>query len=134
MNKARILVVDDDPRLSALVKKILEGTTLYEVQEENRSYNVLSAARNFMPDAIVLDVDMPGKDGGEVARDIRNDAVLRDTPILFLTALIAKSDSESKVIERGGNHYMAKPVDPVLLKECLGYLIKPGNPKPVQTG
>jgi CheY-like chemotaxis protein len=68
MNKNRILVVDDDPRLSTLVKKILEGTELYEVQEENRPHNVLKAAHQFRPAAILMDVDMPGKDGGEVAR------------------------------------------------------------------
>ena len=126
MNKARILVVDDDPRLSALVKKILEGTGLYEVQEENRSHNVLMVARQFKPNAIVLDVDMPGKDGGEVALEIRNDTRLQDTPILFLTALVARSDTESKVIVRGGNQYLAKPVDPELLKECMQHLVKVG--------
>jgi len=123
MNKFRVMVVDDDPRLSGLVKKILEESNLYEVLEENRPFHVLMAARQFTPDAIIMDVDMPGKDGGEVAHEIRNDTQLRETPILFLTALIAKSDADSGLITRGENHYIAKPVEPGILKECVRQMI-----------
>ena len=87
MNKSRILVVDDEPNLSDLVRLFLEKTKRFEVRVENRPGNVLAAAREFRPDMVLLDVDMPGQDGGEVARDIHADPILRGMPILFFTSL-----------------------------------------------
>ena len=125
MKTFRILVVDDEPRLSSLLKKMLESNGDYEVKEENRPQHALSAALEFKPDLILLDVVMPGKDGGEVANEIRANHQLHDTPILFLTALISKSDTDSKTITRGAYEYMAKPVDPVLLNQRLEQILDP---------
>jgi two-component system OmpR family response regulator len=124
MQKHKILVVDDDPKLSRLVKAILEKTNLYEVQEENRSSAAIAAAKAFMPDMILLDVDMPGKDGGDVARDLQADRVLRDTPVLFLTSLISQAEARQRAVERGGMLFLAKPVDPAVLVGTIGRILK----------
>lgn len=119
----KILVVDDDPKLSRLVKIYLEHTKLYEVVEENRSANALRTARLVAPAAIVLDVDMPGKDGGEVARELHADPELRDIPILFLTSLVSTTEAGQREVFRGGQPFLAKPVNPTALVQAVGRVL-----------
>ena len=111
MQKFKILVVDDDPKLSRLVKAILEETCDYEVLEENRSTAAFATAREFMPDMFVLDVNMPGKDGGAVALELQTHPVLRDKPVLFLTSLISPAEAGEHEVNRGGRLFLAKPAD-----------------------
>jgi CheY-like chemotaxis protein len=115
MNKTRILVVDDEPNLSDLVRLFLERTKRFEVRAENRPGNVLAAAREFHPDMILLDVDMPGQDGGEVARDLEADPILRGVPILFFTSLISSAEAGDRITMRGGMRFLAKPLNPKIL-------------------
>jgi CheY-like chemotaxis protein len=122
-NRARILVVDDDPKLSRLVKLVLERTKLYEVLEENHSSRALAVARTFDPQAILLDVDMPGKDGGEVARELQGDPRLAKVPVMFLTSLVAGSEADEHEIERGGRLFLAKPTAPMVLLDAVGRLL-----------
>jgi DNA-binding response OmpR family regulator len=111
MAKSKILVVDDDPKLSRLVATILDRVGGYDVCEENRPFAVVATARQYRPDMILLDVDMPGKDGGTVSRELAGDTGLAKVPVVFVTSLI--SPSEAGV--RNGARYLAKPVDPQLL-------------------
>jgi putative two-component system response regulator len=115
MIKPRILVVDDDLNISGLVRLFLERTRRFEVRVENRSSLARSAAREYRPDMILLDVDMPGKDGGEVAQEIRAERALRNVPIMFLTSLISHAESGGRETMRGGMLFLAKPVDPTIL-------------------
>ncbi len=121
MAKSKILVVDDDPKLSRLVRLVLEKTDLYEVSEENRATNVLARAKGLRPDAILLDVDMPEKDGGQVAKEIAADSTLRQTPVMFLTSLISSSDGRE--VMAGGVRFLAKPVNPATLISAVGRLV-----------
>src|SRR5215210_1301700 len=98
MNKFRILTIDDDPHLSALVKVYLERTALFEVQEVNCPHEALAAARAFRPHAILIDVFMPGKDGRVLAKEISDDPVFFGVRIMFLTAEMARIKAE----KRGG--------------------------------
>lgn len=115
MLKARILIVDDEPKLSDLVRLFLEKTQRYEVCVQNRSSRALETARMFKPDMILLDIDMPGKDGGEVAREIQADPVLRHKPILFFTSLVSAAEAGQHEIVKGGMRFLAKPVNPSVL-------------------
>lgn len=119
MSKTRVLVVDDDPTLSDLVRLFLEKTNRFEVRVENRPTLAVAAAREFRPEMILLDVDMPGKDGGEVAREMKTDSVTRGTPIVFLTSLISKDEAGQRETVRGGMRFLAKPVDPKVLVETV---------------
>ena len=119
MTKPRILVVDDEPNLSALVRLFLEKTKRFEVRVENRSALALAAAREFRPDMILLDVDMPGKDGGEVAREMQAESALRGVPILFFTSLISTAEAGERETIRGGMRFLAKPVNPKVLVETV---------------
>ena len=111
MSKPRILVVDDDAKISSLVRIILERIGGFQVREENRSFAALETAREFRPHFMLLDVDMPGKDGGDVAAEFRADPVLSTVPIVFLTSLVASRE----LSQLGEDCFLAKPVDPQLL-------------------
>jgi len=124
MIKRRVLIVDDDPSLSRLAGVILEQSKGYEVRIENHPTRALAAARQYKPDLILLDVDMPGKSGGEVAREIRSDRLLCDTPILFLTALASREEAGTHEVERGGSHFLAKPVDSWVLLESVERMLQ----------
>ena len=112
MNKAKVLVVDDEPNLSSLVRMFLERTKRFEVRVENRSACAVAVAETMRPDIILLDVDMPGKDGGQVARDLKNTETLKNIPILFLTSLISRDEAGNSPAVRGGMRFLAKPVSP----------------------
>ena len=122
MNKRRILVIDDEVKVSDLVRILLERTKRYEVRVENRSANALAAAQEFRPDMILLDVDMPGKDGGVVAGEMRTLPATRDVPIVFLTSLVSRAEAGERETIRGGMRFLAKPLDPKVLIEVVDRL------------
>src|SRR5919109_851520 len=70
--KPRILIVDDEPAFTRLVKLALEQDGYYEVQEENHGRHALAAALEFRPDLVLLDVIMPDMGGAEVAAGFRD--------------------------------------------------------------
>jgi CheY-like chemotaxis protein len=108
--KRRVLIVDDDPDSTHLVKILLEKTGNYVVLEENDADQAHQSARNFRPHAILLDIMMPKTDGGEVAAQIEADSELRSTPIIFLTALVTEPETKAGLrIE--GHRSLAKPIN-----------------------
>jgi CheY-like chemotaxis protein len=125
MSKRRVLVVDDDMNLSRLAGMILESSGRYEVMIVNDSACALRVAVQFDPQVMLLDVDMPGKDGGELAREAAHDARLRDVPILFLTGLVSHGEAGSAAIESGGLRFLSKPVEPSLLLAEVDRLASP---------
>jgi len=106
----RILIVDNDKNTTHLVKILLEKTGRYLVFEENDSTRAHQTARNFRPDLIFLDVVMPGRDGGEIAAQIRADAQLQYTPIIFLTALVTRIEANTG-LHIDAHPFLAKPID-----------------------
>jgi two-component system, OmpR family, alkaline phosphatase synthesis response regulator PhoP len=108
--KRRVLIVDDEPDSTHLVKILLEKTGNYIVLEENDADQAHQTARNFRPDAILLDIMMPKTDGGEVAAQIEADPELRNTPIIFLTALVTELETKAGLrIE--GHRSLSKPIN-----------------------
>lgn len=77
MNMNRILVVDDEPNFLELVCFFLAKTRRFEIRTERRAAEALPAALQFQPDLILLDVDMPGNDGGVVALQLRGQPIDR---------------------------------------------------------
>jgi len=122
--KTRALIVDDDPNLSRLAGVILETTNLYEVRIESQAMRALAVAREFKPHIVVLDVDMPGRDGGEIANDIRADPALSQTRILFLTGLVSKDEAGDRALVSGGSHFLPKPVEPTVLLQTVARLLQ----------
>ena len=105
----RILIVDNDRDITHLVKILLERAGNYLVLEENDATKAHQSARSFGPDLILLDVVMPETDGGEVAARIQADSELRNTPIIFLTALVTRAEAKTGLSIQG-HPFLAKPV------------------------
>ena len=106
MNKVRILIVDDDAKISSLLGLMLRRNG-YDVCEENRSFAALATAREFRPDLALLDVDMPGKDGGTVAAEFAADRDFAHMPVIFVTSMVTQTEAGL----HGGKRYVSKPVD-----------------------
>jgi CheY-like chemotaxis protein len=120
--KRRVLIVDDDPASTHLVKVLLERAGAYVVLEENDAAKAFETTRNFRPDVILLDIMMPQTDGAEVAAQIDADPELQSTPIIFLTALVTEPETKAGLrIE--GHRSVAKPINiPELIiqiEQCL---------------
>jgi CheY-like chemotaxis protein len=124
MSKTRVLIVDDDVNLSRLSGMILENSGAYEVLTEKDSRRALAVARQFQPEILLLDVDMPHKTGGDLAREAQGDPLLREIPILFLTGLVSKTEAGESEIESGGMSFLAKPVMPEVLLASVGKLVR----------
>ncbi len=101
----KILVVDDERSISDLIATSLRFVG-FEVETANDGAEALTVAEAFRPDAVVLDVMMPGMDGFEVCQKLRDDG--QSIGVLFLTA---KDTTEDKIngLTVGGDDYMTKP-------------------------
>jgi len=106
---------------------ILESTGTYEVMVVNQSKAALPAARQFQPALMLLDVDMPDKSGGDIAREAAADAALRNIPVLFLTGLVSHDEAGTSVYESGGMRFLSKPVEPSLLIKSVASLVAQGQ-------
>ena len=109
--KTRVLVVDDEPSITRMIKLNLERTGDYEVWTENEGSRAVQAAREFRPDIIFLDVMMPDVQGNIVAEQLKEDATLKDIKRVFLTAIVTRDETADGGNEIGGNHFLAKPVN-----------------------
>ncbi len=116
MSKKRILLIDDEPSFTRMLKLNLDETGAYEVRAENRGTEGLAAARQFKPDLILLDIVMPDMSGGEVAFGLNHDRNTKDTPIVFLTAAAKKKEDEGII---GGRTIIAKPVTVEEVIDCI---------------
>jgi CheY-like chemotaxis protein len=117
--KKRILVVDDQPQNTRLLKLYLEGTNDYVVREENDARVALSAAEDFKPDLILLDVMMPGVDGGELAARFQSSARLKTVPTVFVTSAVTREEVKAGGGLVGGVPFLAKPVVLEEVAACL---------------
>src|SRR2546430_17498224 len=121
--KKRILVVDDRVSDTRYVKLSLESTNDYVVREENDAEAAISTAEEFQPDLILLDVMMPGMDGGELAARLRENPKLESVPIVFLTAAVTKKEVEHGGGLVGGSPFLAKPITIPELVACLEHYL-----------
>ena len=119
VEKTRILVVDDDVALARLVGIALEQTRLYQVKVENRASRALACAREFKPHLVLLDIDMPGLDGGSVAARLRADTSLPELCIVFFTSLLSQREAGQTFVRRGEDLFLPKPLDTAALVRSI---------------
>ncbi len=116
----RILVVDDDPTVRSLVRDVLELEG-YEVDVADDGFSALRRIEAGRPDAVVLDVMMPGMDGHAVLSRIRSSSGGSELPVIMLTA--AAGDDQAWLAWSGGvDYFLAKPFDPSELLRYLDHL------------
>ena len=110
---ARILVVDDiEANLRVLEAKLT--AEYYEVMLAQDGPTGLAMAAAELPDIIILDVMMPGMDGFEVCRRLKDDPITRHIPVVLVTALDGRSDRIAG-LEAGADEFLNKPIDDVML-------------------
>jgi two-component system alkaline phosphatase synthesis response regulator PhoP len=130
---ARILVADDDPQITRLVRSYLEQAG-FQVLTAADGEQALHVIRHDRPDLVVLDVMMPKRDGFELVRLLRADAHLAGIPILMLTARVEDAD-KLRGLDLGADDYLTKPFNPsevaararALLRQASGAL----RPSPI---
>ena len=127
----RVLVVDDEKDVTELLEYKLKQAGLL-VRALNDPLRAIGMARDLRPDLIILDVMMPDLTGIQLLRMIRSDALLQDTPVMFLTAK-GETEDRLKGLEGGADDYLAKPFDPrelVLRAQALLRRAKSAAAKP----
>jgi len=105
-----VLVIEDEKEIRDLVKYNLEraGFKVSAVADGDQGLERLFASR---PDALVLDLMLPGKNGLEILREVRNEPATRDLPVIVLTARAAEMD-KLLGFEHGADDYLTKPFSP----------------------
>jgi two-component system phosphate regulon response regulator PhoB len=121
MDRPLVLVIDDEPAIRLLCRVNLEAEGM-RVCEAGDGASGIEQARSEPPDAILLDVMLPGEDGLLVAERMRRDRLLRDVPILFLTARADLGDGE-RIRRAGGSGCLTKPFNPLALAETVRGLL-----------
>ena len=107
--KQKILIVDDEPMNLKVFSFMLESDG-YACETAINGAEALEKTKAFSPDLVLLDIMMPGMDGYEVCRRIREDPSSQHIPVIMVTAL---ADRESKIagLKAGANDFLSKPVD-----------------------
>jgi two-component system OmpR family response regulator len=128
----KILHVDDESQLTDLLRLNLERTGRFTVKTENLSRRALQTAREFQPDVILLDIIMPGLDGGDLAGQFQADPALSSVPVILVSALVSANESDGESISINGGHVVVpKPVRISHLIKSIDYVLSSdGAPKP----
>lgn len=118
----RVLTIDDDPDMRIGVKVALEVEG-YAVTTASSGAEGIDRASEFLPDIIVLDVEMPGMGGPETLRRLRSDPGLEEIPVVFLTGKV-DLDAMEETFEEIAQGYLLKPFSVIQLlnklEEVLG--------------
>ncbi len=116
MEQAHVLVIEDDDIVARTIERSLRGDE-FRVLIAGSGVEGLKAARRRPPDMVILDIIMPGMDGYTVCREMRADPLLKETPILFLTAKI-KDEDKIAGFNAGADDYLPKPfnIDELILR------------------
>ena len=118
---ARILVVDDEPDCLSIIRCRLEWCH-YEVITAGNGAEGLEIAENENPDIVLLDTNMPVMDGHEMLGRMRKHPILKDTPVIMVTALCEMHDIAA-ASALGIADYVTKPVDFTSLLEKISNIL-----------
>jgi DNA-binding response OmpR family regulator len=123
MSKKIILAVDDEPNILLSIEFILEMEG-YEVHTAHDGDEALEVARRVRPDVILLDINMPRKDGYEVCRILRGQAEMAEMKVIMLTAK-GQTLERKKGLEVGADEYVTKPFSAEDLLQKIRACIEP---------
>ncbi len=116
-----VLIVDDEPHIVALVRVTLEDEQV-RIIEAADGETALSLAQRELPRLILLDVRMPGLDGFELCRRLRQDPGFKQTKIVMLTASGQERD-RARGRAAGADEYLTKPFSPLALLSLVQTLL-----------
>lgn len=125
MSGHRILVVEDNPLNLKLVRDVLTASG-YEVVEAQTGEAGVSLAADCAPDLVLMDLQLPGIDGYEAMRLIREDPRVAEVPIVALTAFAMREDRE-RTARAGFDGYLSKPISVRELPAQVGDFLSNGR-------
>jgi CheY-like chemotaxis protein len=108
--RKKILVIDDEEQICSVTKIILEKTGKYEAIVTTESAAAIDLAVQNKPDLVLLDINMPQMDGGEIAQRLRQLPATNQIPIIFVTGLLQKDEVKDRDGKVARNYFIAKPI------------------------
>jgi len=124
MNR-RILIIDDEEDIRQVAALSLETVAGWEVMMANSGAQGLARAVDYQPDAILLDVMMPGMDGPSTFRELRKNPATAKIPVLLLTAKVQSTD-QRRFADLGVEAVLFKPFDPLTLATQIASVLSWG--------
>lgn len=127
----RILLIDDDHDMADLVKAILTSEG-YGTLQAFSSQEGIETAKRERPDLILMDIMLPGMNGGEAVKILKSEPLVRDIPVIFLTALLSGSEeAEQDGVVIDGHRYrvIGKPFEIKHLLETVKLVLNPSIPR-----
>ena len=118
----RVLIVDDEASIGQVLKAGLEMHG-FAVRYEALSTNAIKASLDFHPDLVLLDIDMPVKDGGQVAAELRKHPTLRSIPLIFLSSLVEREETGKRNASR--EMFLSKQIRITELVAIIHDVLKP---------
>jgi putative two-component system response regulator len=113
-SNALILLVDDDAKIRAIVRSILQAQG-HRILDAGSGEEAIDLIRKDLPDLVLLDVEMEGISGFEVVKLLKDDKESQQIPVIMITGF-ADRESRLRALENGAEDYLSKPVDPTELK------------------
>jgi CheY-like chemotaxis protein len=117
--KPRILCIDDEPSVGAMIRAVFESTGDFTVETETNSFQALAHARRFHPDLILLDIRMPGQDGYAIAKQLREEPGLRHRPIIFFSGMPGNVEVALKAARGGPAELIEKGTPFAIIEEAI---------------
>jgi DNA-binding response OmpR family regulator len=134
MPEKKILIVDNEPELTAVLKIALEALGGFRVLSENDPSHAAAAANEFNPDLIIMDIKMPGLDGADVAIRLKDEPSLSETPIVFLTGAVTVPEIVRYGRKIGGLRLLPKTMRLDAMVACLNDILRGAPESPLPSG
>jgi two-component system cell cycle response regulator DivK len=128
----RVLLVEDNEDNRTIYSTVLRYLG-YQVIEAVDGLQAVALARSERPDIVLMDISIPGIDGWEATRVLREDPTTRALPIVALTAH-ALADDRERAAKAGFTSYLAKPIEPNAVVAEVRRLIGPAGMPPTRSG
>ena len=119
---SRILIVDDDSDLVAIITRALEASG-YEVHSAGEPTAGMNKARQVKPDLIILDYHMPGTTGAHLFESFRRNKAMASTPIIFMSGEATRDGIRAEISEDGRTRFLSKPAHLTDLRQAIAEML-----------
>ncbi len=118
----RVLIVDDDARIVALIRSSLERDDRFDVRTAATGYDAGLLTQQFRPHLILLDLRLPDVDGAAICRRVKADPDLRGTKVIIISGALGRREIQS-LVKHGVDGFVQKPIDIARLKREIALLV-----------
>ncbi|MEM5947555.1 response regulator [Spirochaetia bacterium 38H-sp] len=107
----KLLIVDDDEEINNLIYRfIIKKFKNFDIRQAYNGFEAGKLLASHKPDIVLLDIDLPGLNGHELCRQIKNDSEF-GSPIVFVITGLDSDDDREKILEEGADDFFGKPID-----------------------